>query len=405
MRIQEGSIVAIRAIMSNKLRSILTLIGMIIGVATVIAVVSVISGMNNYVANKINTLGSSTFMVDRYGIITSDEQFREARKRKKLKIEDMQAVQRYCELCDEVGGTSYTRRTVKHKSNYMEDIIIVGTTSNYVEVSDIDIDYGRSFLESDNQRRSAVCLIGPDINEYVFPGEQAIDKMIKIGNYYFRVVGIGNKRGSFLGQNQDNWVAIPIQTFQKCFGRYRDVELHIKAPSVALLEETQDQVRVILRNRRGDRYQDPDSFGMYTAESIMQLYDNLTGTAWIVLVGVSSISLVVGGIVIMNIMLVSVTERTREIGIRKAIGAKKRDIMWQFLIESVTLSLVGGAIGVGLGSGLALLVGAYSPLPAAVETWSVIAGLAIASSVGMFFGIFPAMRAARLDPVDCLHSE
>ncbi|MCP4581703.1 MAG: FtsX-like permease family protein [candidate division Zixibacteria bacterium] len=405
MRIHEGSIVALRAIVANKLRSILTLVGMIIGVATVIAVVSVIAGMNNYVANKINSMGSSTFMVDRYGIITSDEQFREARKRKKIKIEDMYAVQRYCELCDEVGGTSYTRRTVKHKSNYMEDIIIVGTTSNYVEVSDIDIDYGRSFLETDDQHRSAVCLVGPDIIEYLFPGEQSIDKMIKIGNYYFRVVGVGNKRGSFLGQNQDNWVAIPIQTFQKCFGRYRDVELHIKAPSVPLLEESQDQVRVIMRNRRGDRYKDPDSFGMYTAESIMRLYDDLTGTAWIVLVGVSSISLVVGGIVIMNIMLVSVTERTREIGIRKAIGAKRRDIMWQFLIESVTLSLVGGAIGVGLGASLALLVGAYSPLPATVETWSVIAGLTIASSVGLFFGIFPAMRAARLDPVECLHAD
>jgi len=405
MRIQEGSIIAIRAILSNKLRSILTLIGMIIGVATVIAVVSVIAGMNNYVANKINSLGSTTFMVDRFGLITSDEQFREAQKRKRLSIEDMYAVERYCGLCDNVGGTSYTRRTVKYQSDFLEDVTIVGTTSNYVEVSDIDIDKGRSFLESDNDRRSAVCLIGPDVADYLFPGQEPIDKMIKVGSYYIRVVGIGNRRGSFLGQNEDNWVAMPIKTFQKFFGRHRDVELHIKAPSVAMMEEAQDQVRVILRNRRGDRYKDPDSFGIYTAESIMELYDNLTGTAWIVLIGVSSISLVVGGIVIMNIMLVSVTERTREIGIRKAIGAKKRDILWQFLIESVTLSLIGGAIGVALGSGLALLVGAYSPLPAVIETWSVIAGLGIASSVGLFFGIFPAMRAARLDPVECLHYE
>jgi len=405
MRIQEGAIVAIRAILSNKLRSILTLIGMIIGVATVIAVVSVIAGMNNYVANKINSMGSTTFMVDRYGLITSEEEFREAQKRKKLTIDDMYAVERYCELCDNVGGTSYTRRTVKYESDFLEDITIVGTTSNYVEVSDIDIDIGRSFLETDNDRRSAVCLIGPDLVDYLFPGLEPVDKMIKIGSFYFRVVGVGNRRGSFLGENQDNWVAVPIKTFQKFFGRHRDIEMHIKAPSVARMEETQDQVRVILRNRRGDRYKDPDSFGIYTADSIMELYDNLTGTAWIVLVGVSSISLVVGGIVIMNIMLVSVTERTREIGIRKAIGAKRRDILWQFLIESVTLSLIGGAIGVMLGSALALLVGAYSPLPAVIEAWSVIAGLGIASSVGLFFGIFPAMRAARLDPVECLHYE
>jgi len=405
MQLQEGIIIAIRAIYANKLRSILTLIGIIIGVATVITVVSVISGMNKYVADKINSMGSTTFWVNRFGMITTREQFLEARKRKKITIDDMFAVDRYCELCEEVGGSSHTRRNVKFKSNYLEDIFIVGSTSNYVEVSDIDIDYGRAFLESDDQRRSAVCLIGPDLVEYLFIDEDPINKMLKIGHCYFRVVGVANKRGSFLGQNQDNWVAIPIRTFQKYFGRHREVELHIKAPSVALMEETQDQVRVILRNRRGDRYKDPDSFGMVTAESIMQIYNDLTGTAWIVLIGVASISLVVGGIVIMNIMLVSVTERTREIGIRKAIGAKRRDILWQFLIESVTLSLFGGAVGVGLGAGLGLLVGVYSPLPAVIETWAVLSGLGIASSVGLFFGIFPAMRAAKLDPVECLHFE
>ncbi|MCD6162350.1 MAG: ABC transporter permease [candidate division Zixibacteria bacterium] len=405
MHLQEGIIIAARAIYANKLRSILTLIGIIIGVATVIAVVSVISGMNKYVADKINSMGSTTFWVDRFGLITTHEQFLEARKRKKITIDDMLAVDRYCELCEKVGGSSQTRRNVKFKSNYLEDISIIGSTSNYVEISDIDIDYGRAFLESDDQRRSAVCLIGPDLVEYLFFDEDPINKMLKIGSCYFRVIGVGNKRGSFLGQNQDNWVAIPIRTFQKYFGRHREVELHIKASSVAQMEETQDEVRVILRNRRGDRYKDPDSFGMVTAESIMEIYNNLTGTAWIVLIGVASISLIVGGIVIMNIMLVSVTERTREIGIRKAIGAKRRDILWQFLIESVTLSLFGGAIGVGLGAGLGLLVGAYSPLPAAIETWAVLSGLGIASSVGLFFGIFPAMRAAKLDPVDCLHSE
>ena len=229
--------------------------------------------------------------------------------------------------------------------------------------------------------------------------------MVKVGNYYFRVVGVGNRRGSFLGQNQDNWVAIPIRTFEKYFGRRRGIDIYVKAKSVALMTEAQDQVRMILRNRRGDKYKDPDSFEIYTAASLMELYNNFTSTAWIVLIGVASISLVVGGIVIMNIMLVSVTDRTREIGIRKAIGAKRRDILWQFLIESVTLSLVGGGMGVALGCGLALLIGNLSPLPALIETWAVLAGLFIASSVGLFFGIFPAMRAAKLDPVECLRYE
>jgi putative ABC transport system permease protein len=405
MRLQEGSLVAIRAIFANKLRTVLTLIGMVIGVATVIAVVSVINGMNNYVANKINSMGSSTFIVDRYGLVTSDDQWRKVRGRKPITIDDMYAVRRYCDLCDEVGGSSYTRRTVKYRSRYLDDITIVGSTPNYVEVSDINVEIGRAFLETDNLHRSAVCLVGPDVSDNIFSGEDPLNKMIKVGNYYFRIVGIANRRGSFLGNNQDDWVAIPIETFQKYFGRYRSVDIHVKTASVAVMEEAQDQVRVILRNRRGDRYDDEDSFGIFTAESLMQLYNDFTGTAWVVLIGVSSISLVVGGIVIMNIMLVSVTERTREIGIRKAIGAKRRDIMWQFLIESVVLSLIGGAIGVMLGASLALLVGAYSPLPAAIEPWAVITGLLIASSVGLIFGVFPAMRAARLDPVECLHFE
>lgn len=405
MRIREGALVALRAIVANKLRSVLTLIGMIIGVSTVIAVVSVINGMNNYVSTKINSMGSSTFIVDTYGLVTSDEQWHKVRNRKPITIDDMYSIRRYCSLCEEVGGSSYSSRTVKYKSNYLEDIMIVGSTSNYVEVSDIDIDYGRSFLDFDNQHRAAVCLVGPDIVENLFSGEDPIDKMIKIGGYYFRVVGVANKRGAFLGQNQDDWVAIPLETFQKFFGRHRNVDIHVKAASVAAMQNAQDEVRVILRNRRGDKYDADDSFGIFTAESLMQLYNNFTSTAWIVLIGVSSISLLVGGIVIMNIMLVSVTERTREIGIRKAIGAKRRDILWQFLIESVTLSLIGGATGVLLGAIFALLIGAYSPLPAAIETWAVLAGLGIASSVGLFFGIFPAMRAAKLDPVECLHYE
>jgi len=405
MQLQEGILVATRAIRENKLRAVLTLIGIVIGVATVITVVSVINGMNNYIASKINSMGSSTFIVDRYGLVTSEEQWHKVRKRKKLTIEDMYAIKRYCNLSKEVGASIHTMRTVKLKSNYLEDVAIVGATHNYVDVSDIDIDYGRSFVETDDQRRAAVCLLGPDIVENLFNGQDPIDKMIKVGSFYFRVVGVGNKRGSFLGQNQDNWVAMPIRTFEKYFGRHRGVEILVMARSALEMEEAQDQVRVIMRNRRGDKYKDPDSFGIFTAASLMKLYNDFTSTAWIVLIGVSSISLVVGGIVIMNIMLVSVTERTREIGIRKALGAKKRDIMWQFLIESVTLSLVGGAVGVGLGSSLSLLVGAYTPLPASIETWAVISGLAIASSVGLIFGVFPAISASNLDPIECLRYE
>lgn len=405
MRLLEGIIIALRAIYANKLRAILTLIGIVIGVTTVITVVSVINGMNNYVANKINSMGSSTFVIDRYGIITSHEDWLEARKRKKLTLDDMEAIRRYCSLCYDVGGSVYTRRHVKYGAQYIEDVDVAGVTYNYIDISDVDIASGRNFTDSDDKRRRAVCVIGPEAADNLFSGVDPINKDIKVGNYYLRVVGVGTKRGSFLGQNQDNWVILPIRTFEKYFGRRRSVEIYIMATSVSDMEEAQDQARVILRNRRGDKYKDPDSFGIYTAASLMELYNNFVSGAWVVLIGISSISLVVGGIVIMNIMLVSVTERTHEIGIRKAIGARRRDILWQFLVESVTLSILGGAIGVGLGCSLALLVGAQTPLPAAIETWAVLAGLGIASSVGLFFGIFPAMRAARLDPVECLRYE
>jgi len=284
-------------------------------------------------------------------------------------------------------------------------VALIGATANYIDVADVDIAYGRGFTDSDDLHRRAICILGPDVVENLFNGQDPIDKIVKVGNMYLRVAGVGTKRGSFLGQNQDIWVVMPLNTFGKYYGRRADLSLSIKARSVSTMEEAQDQVRVILRNRRGDKYKDPDSFGIFTAASLMALYNNFVSTAWVVLVGVSSISLLIGGIVIMNIMLVSVTERTREIGIRKAIGARRKDILWQFLVEAVTLSILGGAVGVALGTGLALLIAAYSPLPASIETWAVLSGLGIASSVGIFFGIFPAMRAARLDPVECLRYE
>jgi len=250
-----------------------------------------------------------------------------------------------------------------------------------------------------------VVLVGSDIADNLFPGQDAVDKDIKIGNYYFRIVGVAKKRGSFLGFSQDNFVMIPITTFNKIFGTKRFLAIFVKVESFGSMQEAQDQVRLVMRTRRNVPYDKPDDFAIMTADTFMEMYRNFTSTAFIVMIGVSSIALVVGGIVIMNIMLVSVTERTREIGIRKAVGAKKKNILWQFLIEAVTLSLVGGSIGIILGGIMAKVVAAFSPLPAAIEVWSVITGLIIATSVGLFFGIFPAVKAAKLDPIVCLRHE
>ncbi len=402
----EGVIIAIQSIWANKLRSVLTLIGIIIGVTTLIAVVSVINGVNKYITSRIETLGSNTFIIDKEGLITSEEEWLRARKRKNITVEDMRAVARYCDLCEDVGGTAEPSLTkVKYGADYLDDIWVVGATYNYIDISDVDIDYGRPLNESDDIHRSAVCLVGPDIVTNLIKYGSALGKDIKVGKYYFRIVGVGKSRGSFLGMNQDNWVVVPLTTYQKYFGKRRTISIYAKAKDMGLMEEAQDQARSILRARRKLHYNQKDDFGIMTTATFIELYNNLTATLWLVLVFVSSIALVVGGIVIMNIMLVSVTERTREVGIRKAIGARRRDILWQFLVEAATLSAVGGGIGILIGILFALVLDQVTPLPAAVELWAVVTGLAVASGVGIIFGLFPAVKAARLDPIESLRYE
>jgi len=397
--------IALKSLVTNKLRSILTLIGIIIGVMTVIAVVSIIAGMNKYVANQINTLGPSTFFVDKFGVIMSEEEWHEAMKRKDITLKDMEAIEKGCPLCWKVGAEATAFRKAKRGDKYINDVHVRGATANISEISDYDLASGRFPTEFENERNRNVALVGWEIADNLFPGQDPLDKDVKIGNYYFRIVGVAKKKGTFLGQNQDNFVLIPITTFNKLFGSRRFMSIFVKVENFGSMQEAQDQVRLVMRARRNVPYNKPDDFAMMTAETFMEMYRNFTSTAFIVMIGVSSIALVVGGIVIMNIMLVSVTERTKEIGIRKAVGAKKKNIMWQFLIESVTLSIVGGLIGILLGSIAAKVVAAFSPLPAAIEIWSVITGLVIATSVGLFFGIFPAMKAAKLDPIVCLRQE
>ncbi len=402
----EGVIIAIQSIWANKLRTILTLIGIIIGVTTLIAVVSVINGMNNYVTSKINSMGSNTFIIDKEGLVTSEEEWLKTRKRKNITVEDMRAVEKYCDLCENVGGTAEPSPTkVKYGADYLEDIWVVGGTYNYLEISDVDLDYGRPMNESDDLHRSAVCLVGPDIVSNLIKSGSALGKDIKVGKYYFRIVGVGKSRGSFLGMNQDNWVVVPLTTYQKYFGKRRTISIYAKARDMKLMEEAQDQARSILRTRRKLQYNQKDDFGIMTTATFINLYNNLTATLWIVLVLISSIALIVGGIVIMNIMLVSVTERTREVGIRKAIGARRRDILWQFLVEAATLAVIGGGIGVLIGILFAVILDHVSPLPAAVELWAVATGLGVSSGVGIIFGLFPAVKAARLDPIESLRYE
>jgi putative ABC transport system permease protein len=405
MQLFEGIIIALKSLVANKLRSILTLIGVIIGVMTVIAVVSIISGMNRYVEAEISSMGSTTFLIRKFGLITSEEDWIEQRKRKRITLEDMEAIKENCPNCGKVGAEAVTWTKVKYKREHLSGMTIAGATSNITEILDHEIYDGRIFSEFEVEHNRRVCFVGWEIKENLFPNEDPMGKDIKIGNHYFRIIGVAKKKGTFLGSNEDDFVLIPITTFEKLFARRLFLMIFVKAEDFLSMEDAMDQCRVILRARRGVSYDEPDDFAIMTSESVMDFFRQFTQLALMVMGGIASISLVVGGIVIMNIMLVSVTERTREIGIRKALGARRRNILWQFLVEAVTLAMVGGVVGIMAGALIAKLISVASPLPASVEAWSVGVALLVSSSVGIFFGIFPAMKAARLNPIEALRYE
>ncbi len=411
--IWESVKISLASLRANKLRSILTLIGVIIGVMSIIAMVSLISGFNKLVADQLATLGSTTFIVEKFGIIMSDDAWFNALKRKDLTLRDYQAIVEGCTECEEVALQMNTSRRIKYRNENVSRVSLVGITPNYMKVVALDdiVDkgQGRVITEFENDHRRQVVILGPELVEKFFPKLDPIGKRVKIDNVDFTVVGVPKKRGSFLGDNQDRFAAVPFTTYQKYFANklepWEGLQFYIKAKDYPSLERAQDQVRGILRARRHVPYHAKDDFGMYTAETLMDIFKQITAGISFTLVGIVSISLLVGGIVIMNIMLVSVTERTREIGVRKALGARRRSILIQFLVESVTLALVGGAIGILLGVFLAKVVSWTTPIPAAIEPWSIIAGLLVSTGVGVFFGVFPAAKAAKLDPIEALRHE
>jgi putative ABC transport system permease protein len=406
LKLLEGIFIALNSLLANRLRSILTLIGVIIGVTTVIAVTSIIAGMNRYVARELSVLGADTFFIDQFGIETrSTRELEELYKRKKITFEDAEAIRKVCSACAEVGGGSYTSRTIKKGKSYLGDMLVAGMSANIIKILDVKVGEGRFFSQFEEDHRRRVVFVGWSVVERLFPKEDPIGKNIKIEGQDFTVVGVAVKKGSALGSNQDDFVYIPLSTFRKSFGSHRTVEIYVRAKDFKLVNEAMDQARIILRARRHIPYDKDDDFGIMTAETFMDLYRQFTSTAYLTMIGISSIALVVGGIVIMNIMLVSVTERTREIGIRKALGARRKDVLWQFLVESITLALVGGTIGIILGVSAGKVVALSSPLPAAADPFWIAVGLILATSIGLVFGVYPAMKAARLDPIEALRYE
>ena len=407
MALGEAVRIAVASLWAHKMRSVLTLLGVVIGVTSVIAVVSMINGLNGFVAQRISSnLGADVFMINRGpSVITTIEEYEEAQKRRKFHFDDYEAVRDTCQRCVAVAGNLNHVGQVKYGTEYISDAAILGFTYEMPQVLDRELTAGRIFNRQDMARGSFVCDVGFDVVDKLLPGTDPIGKMIRVDTSECEIIGVGKKRGSSMGQSQDSWVILPLTTFQRIYGSDDSVRLWVKANGTGALDPTMDEVRMILRGRRHLAYQDADDFAMETNASFLQIWGSISGTFFGVTIGIASIALIVGGIVIMNIMLVSVTERTREIGLRKSLGARQNDIRLQFLIESSTIAAIGGACGVIFGILLAKIVTWTTSLPSSVQLWSVAMGLLVATSVGLFFGVYPAAKAARLDPVVALRSE
>ncbi|MFC1853216.1 ABC transporter permease [candidate division CSSED10-310 bacterium] len=397
---------SLSAILDHRLRSSLTLLGVIIGVTSVITIISAIEALMGSIEAQTRELGPATFLVTKFGMITSREDYFKAIRRKNLTLHDIRALQKGCQDCVAVGALTDGQTTVKRGNKGLRNVHISGATANIIDILDFQVAEGRSFSGSEHDRKRFVAFVGPTIAEELFEGKSPIGQEIKVRNRKFYIIGMAKKRGSLLGQDQDNFVMIPLSTHIKIFGPPRfNLQLAIKSATIKGINDTQDQVRAILRARRGVPYDDEDDFDMLTAENIMMFVENVTKGARIALIAISSIAIVVGGIVIMNIMMVSVTERTREIGIRKSIGAQRKYIMLQFLFEALILSLGGGIIGITLGIGLAIILGSQIALPVAPSLLAITAGLSISMGVGVFFGLYPAIKASQLNPIDALRYE
>ncbi len=379
MNLRESVGIALGGVRANKLRSFLTLLGIIIGVASVIAVVSFVEGLNRFVTQKLLNAGANVFVVDKYGFITSQEAFDLANKNPDVTLDDGDALRAGMRHASMIVAEASSVAPLRYRSKVMKGVFVNGRGAGYDLVDDLAIEHGRHLTEFDDSERRPVVVIGPEVGQELFGSLDPIGRSLRIDRYEFEIVGVTQAKGKMFGQSQDRFVTVPIRTFQKYWQERGSFSLAVKSVDQASLELAQQEARNILRARRHQRPGQPDRFGITTSETWLQLYRTLTGGIFVVSIGVAAISLFVGGIVIMNIMLVSVTERTKEIGIRKALGARRRDILTQFLVEATTLSLAGGIIGILLGSSLALLVGAVSPLPAAVSNsasirnWSMIA--------------------------------
>jgi putative ABC transport system permease protein len=405
-QIRDSIVIALQAIWANKLRSFMTVLGNIVAVTSIVTVVTLIQGMNAMVSDAIvSDVGADSFTVQRRPPIRSEDDEERTRNNPMLTMDEARAIRTFSPAVKAVMAQASRGATVGYRDQELDGIQIQGVTSDYSDFGTFTAERGRMMSSIEVDRSQPVTLIGYDLADKLFGEVNALEKTIKIAGIPFRVVGVSEKKGSFFGNSQDNFAVIPLGAYQKLFGGRQSLTLTVKPVSVERLPEAMDDATVALRVSRHLKPGDRDNFGMFTSDTILNLYHQVTNGVFAVLVGIVALSLVVGGIVIMNIMLMVVSERTREIGLRKALGAKRKDIMAQVLTESITLSTFGGLIGILLGFLVGLGISALTPLPARLEPWSVLLGVGITASVGLFFGAYPASRAASLDPIEALRRE
>ena len=407
MEFKEAVKIALQSLWANKLRSILTLLGVVIAVTSVIAVVTLVNGANTYVTTKFSSYGADVFTVSKMPqIITSSEDYQRFQKRKNILFSDFLYIQANCKRCIGIGAQQATTGLIVRGTHSVTDTQIRGYTWQMPSLQNLNIEQGRGFTETDEDHASRVAIIGTDIQDHLFPGINPLGQELRVDGTQYTVIGVSEKQGSTFGQSQDNWVGVPLTSFQRNYGTQKTLTIYIKAGSAgAVLQDAADEVRVLMRSQRHDLPGKPDSFELDTNNTLVGFFSTITNSFGAVAGGLALIALVVGGIVIMNIMLVSVTERTREIGIRKALGARPRDILIQFLIESGTIALVGGFFGVFGGIVVAELITILAGFPSTVAFWSVLAGLVMAAGTGVFFGVYPARKAALLDPIVALRAD
>jgi putative ABC transport system permease protein len=410
MLIFQGMNIALKALRENKLRTFLTLLGNIVGTMSVIAVVSLIGGIDDYVKEEVAGEGSNVFTIERFNFfeaITDLDAFLEAIVRNpRIKLSDVEYVRDRIPSASYVAAAADGEEQVSYRSEWADRISVRGRSDEYPMIEDVPLYSGRHISRLEDQKSADVVVLGWEVYTRLFPnGGDPIGSRVKINRKHFTVIGVVEDLGTVLGESKNRFVYIPVNTFLKIYGTRTSIEIKVTAADITLLQQAVDEATMAMRIRHGLRPMEEDDFAIVTSENLISLWEKISTSIFNALIFIVSIALVVGGVVLMNVMLVSVTERTREVGLRKALGARKSNIIWQFIVESITLSLVGGIVGIMIGFTIAAIISILSPLPYIIAPWSIAAGLIVTFMIGLIFGTYPASKAANLDPVVALHYE